>query len=970
MKNKLFPILFFSVVYFSFFAQSQTDSIKVLNEIKGTITDESTNEPLIGAIVSYENGKGVTTDVDGNFKLNLPNGSYELKLTYVGYKSLTKKIKINGSSQVLNFKMASSTTLDEVEVAADVAKIRETPVAVSNISAQQIKEELGARDLPMLLNSTPGVYATQQGGGAGDARVNIRGFDQRYVAVLVDGVPVNDMENGQVYWSNWSGLSEVTKNLQVQRGLGASRLAIPSVGGVMNIITSSIDEKRYFVVKSDLGTNNYQRVGIGFNSGILKNKFGITLSGSYTGGDGWVDKTWQKAWSYFAKITYRINDKSLLVLGVSGAPQSHAQKTTLINMAYYDRDFAVQQGINADSIYANTINKFTNSTYGARGLQYNPDWGYVNGKVVNTKVNYFHKPLFNLSYFLTINPRLTYSNVFYVSLGRGGGTSLSNSINYDKNGNGQLLLQQVYDKNITTAPWLVPNLKQASNFIYSSINNHDWAGLLSTLKYQVNKNLHFIGGIDGRYYSGTHYQTPYDLLGADYVQQPISKDKSLNPLPTKDPYSYVKKVGDKINYYYQSKVTWLGLFTQLEYKTDKISAFLTLTGSQTSFQSINYFEKKDVVFDKKHIAHNALGYGDTLYYDGQNYGVRSNVNPVTQNGDGSITFLDNLTNKNVTIGSNYSIYHMNSAQARVNTTDVKYFYGYTAKGGLNYKITENHNVFVNVGYLNVTPKFSNVFDRSGVQLSNITNQFITAAELGYGIKYSNLAVNVNGYITKWDNKPLDFGATTYDKSGNPIYYNIPGVDAILKGIELDYSIRITKFLKVEGFGMLADWRWNSGGIAYVFAQDGTLTDSVLFNAKGVHLGNSPQQQLGGSLRFEFKGFYIKPQYTYFNKMYAQFDPTAFQYAKTSSDYRGKGYDSWKTPGYGLFDLFIGYKINSDKVNVTITASMNNVLSTTYLTDASFPSTSSGIYPDKYNALNSYGFMGQGRRINLGVRITF
>ena len=96
----------------------------------------------------------------------------------------------------------------------------------------------------MVLNSTPGVYATQQGGGDGDARITIRGFNQRNVAVMIDGIPVNDMENGWVYWSNWFGLDAVTSNIQVQRGLGASKIAIPSVGGTMNLLTKGIDSRK------------------------------------------------------------------------------------------------------------------------------------------------------------------------------------------------------------------------------------------------------------------------------------------------------------------------------------------------------------------------------------------------------------------------------------------------------------------------------------------------------------------------------------------------------------------------------------------------------------------------------------------------------------------------------------------------------------------------------------------------------
>ena len=70
-------------------------------------------------------------------------------------------------------------------------------------------------------------------------------------------------------------------------------------------------------------------------------------------------------------------------------------------MSYYDKDYAQKQGINTDSIYNVPLisgNPYTTANTGERGLQFNPDWGYVNGQVVNTKVNYFHKPLLNLPY--------------------------------------------------------------------------------------------------------------------------------------------------------------------------------------------------------------------------------------------------------------------------------------------------------------------------------------------------------------------------------------------------------------------------------------------------------------------------------------------------------------------------------------------------------------------------------------------
>ena len=136
--------------------------------------------------------------------------------------------------------------LDEITVTSnviDIAKERETPIAVSTISPAEISLKVGNLEFVEVMNNTPGVYATKQGGGYGDSRLSLRGFDQRNTSFLINGQPVNDMENGWVYWSNWQGLSDVASGIQIQRGLGASRLAVPSVGGTVSIFTKAAELK-------------------------------------------------------------------------------------------------------------------------------------------------------------------------------------------------------------------------------------------------------------------------------------------------------------------------------------------------------------------------------------------------------------------------------------------------------------------------------------------------------------------------------------------------------------------------------------------------------------------------------------------------------------------------------------------------------------------------------------------------------
>ncbi|MFN7690701.1 MAG: carboxypeptidase-like regulatory domain-containing protein, partial [Bacteroidota bacterium] len=129
--------------------------------ISGNITDAATGEPIIGAAVSTGEGKAIATDLDGNYKLKLGPGDYVVKVTYVGYPSTEKKVTVVDKWVTLNFTMETKV-LREVEVVSDIAIARKTPVAFSNIPIQKIQEQLGTQDLPLLLNSTPGVYATQQ----------------------------------------------------------------------------------------------------------------------------------------------------------------------------------------------------------------------------------------------------------------------------------------------------------------------------------------------------------------------------------------------------------------------------------------------------------------------------------------------------------------------------------------------------------------------------------------------------------------------------------------------------------------------------------------------------------------------------------------------------------------------------------------------------------------------------------------
>ena len=915
--KKVCILLFAVFLNLSIFAQS--------GEIKGVVKDLSTGETVVGASVLVAEGKVAITDINGNYSIKVDSGSYTVSISYVGFEPQKQKIKVGKKPVVLNFALETKT-LNEVEVVSDVAKTRDTPIAFSTISTKQIQEELGSRDLPMLLNSTPGAYATESGGGSGDSRVNIRGFDQRNIAVMVDGVPVNDMENGWVYWSNWDGLGDITRSMQVQRGLGASKLAISSVGGTMNIITKGIDSKKEISIKQEVMSDLTYKTGIGFNTGQLKDGWGITGAATKKSGDGYIDQTWVDAYSYFLKIQKRVG-KHLISLSGNGAPQRHGQRANGILFPIYDASFAQSLGINSDSVINN--NQYTNTLNGELGRRYNPFWGNLDGKPFNERINYFHKPQFNLSHFWNINKKLYLSTIAYTSIGKGGGTRLANSVPPDKN-TGQIDFDAIYNINSSNIDGLYSNnLHKSTNIIQSSVNNHFWYGVLSSLSYKIDTAWSALIGIDARYYKGMHYTEVYNLLGGDYYENHTNQNQPAGQFLGDPNFQYqMKRKGDKILRNYEGTVMWGGAFAQIEYKKKKWSAFATGSVSETGYQRKDYFKKKDIVLADTTLLQ-AVGFADTVSYNGVEY----------------------------TVGS---------AEARTSQTERLWFLGYTIKAGANYNINEHHNVFLNTGFLKLPPKFDLVFTSGNYENTKAKMQDVVSVEVGYGYKNKLFAANVNLYYTDWRNKPLSEFPTIRIAS-NDYYYNTNGLNEIHKGIELDFSSKFFRNVDIEGIVSIGDWTVNTSDEVYLFDINTDLpTDTILFSAQGVHVGDAAQIQLGGSIRYEVvKNFYVKARYTYFAKNYSKYNlldlqVTHFSSGAIKTDNRDR--ESWKMPNYGLLDLFAGYNFKYWKLRFNISAGVTNALNTLYISDA--------LNNYSFDATTAIGFIGMGTRFNAGLKITF
>ncbi len=572
--------------------------------VQGIVMDANSHETLVGATVVVEGTTaGITTNLDGSFTLIAPVGNQKLKISYVGYepKEISLTIK-NGATYNLgkiNLK-SSAIGLQQVNVLASVAVDRRTPVAVSTINSKTIADNLGTRDLPSVMVNTPNVYVTPTGGGYGDSRINVRGFDQRNVAVMINGIPVNDMENGWVYWSNWAGLGDATRSIQIQRGLGASKLAINSVGGTINIITKTSDMNKGGSIYMSTTDYGLMKQMLTLSTGKLKSGTSITFVGSHTAGNGYIDATWVKAWSYFLSVSQEINKNNQLVFTLIGAPQQHGQRN-----GYY---------------------MLTQQMYDKYGPKYNENWGWRGGEQLNERVNFYHKPQMALNWYWKINEKAHLATSAYYSFGTGGGSGPLGygAYKYEppKTSFGQYdwdAMGQINAGNIDTANARMVGAyyisrgdtvfeARSQHIIRNSNNNHQWYGLLSTLNYNFSDMWKLTAGIDMRHYKGEHYREVRDLLGGDYWY-----DRAFG----------ATKVGDKIAYWNDGIVSYAGVFAQMEYTKGIFNAFATGTFSNTWDTRIDYYNYTPGVGERSKTLSN-VGYDFKL---GANLNIseRSNV---------------------------------------------------------------------------------------------------------------------------------------------------------------------------------------------------------------------------------------------------------------------------------------------------------------------------------------------------------
>ncbi|WP_370003863.1 TonB-dependent receptor, partial [Winogradskyella sp.] len=547
--------------------------------ITGKVIDADMNSPLPGAnVIVKGTTNGATTDFDGNFTITANATSGEIIISYVGFA--TKVVKFNGDTNLGTITLEIDSSLEEVIVVGtgviDIAESRETPVAVSTVKGKDIQLKIaGNAEFTESMKNTPSIYVSNQAGGFGDSQLFLRGFNDTNTAFLLNGQPINSVEDGRLFWSNWAGMADVANAVQVQRGLGSSKLAISSVGGTVNIVSKTTEQREGGFVRFMGGNDSFVKGTVSYNSGVNDKGWAYSvLVDHWQAHRKYSIGTAGQGQNYLFSVGYKPNERNTFNFLLTGAPQWH------------DQNFSTDI-----------------EDYERYGEKYNPNTGFKDGERFTERRNYYHKPVANLNWDWDIKDNLDLSTVLYASWGRGGGTGMlgssSNRVRLDSNG--QVDFDQIVENNQAAADSNGYAGFSDAFVRRASVNNHNWYGLLSNLNIESGENWSFNVGFDGRLYKGDHWRQINDLMGLDGFVDNFRTDRPDDYVFTTtfeaNPWAALFNTADeseRTQFDYTENINYIGGFGQAEYATEKFSVFVQGALSTQSFQRTGRFTGRTV----------------------------------------------------------------------------------------------------------------------------------------------------------------------------------------------------------------------------------------------------------------------------------------------------------------------------------------------------------------------------------------
>ncbi len=725
-------------------------------------------------------------------------------------------------------------------VSTDSEKDMKQDNAAFTFTESQLGEDDDMTQNVIMVNSNTNLYTSNVGYLWSPVRFKFRAYGSQYNDIYMNGVQVNNLENGQFNYSTVGGMNDATRNQDAATPFEANSFGISSLGGSSNYdFRASNFAAGNKVTLSAVNRNYSARAMYTYGTGLTKNGWAFFGTLGYRWANmntAAVEGTFYNSLAYFMAVQKVINDKHAVNLATWGSPTERAQ-----------------QGASTDEAY-----------WLANDRQYNPYWGYQNGQKRASRVVNNYEPSALLTWDFKINDKMKLTTSAFAKYAMYSATRLNYngqnpapdywknfpSYNYDVwgavDGNktpedyaawaesrdfwqADIRNRQInFDKLYYTNQQLNTVGRDAVYWIEAKHNDHLATNLGSTFDWNIQKNSKLQIGLQLASNKGMHYSTMEDLLGGNtfhnvntYAIGEYASQASEIQYDMNHPNGEVK-VGDKMRYNYdivsQNAKLWASWVADKGISHNYLSAKIGGSQMWRNGHMLNGFYDPAKGWDEK------ASYGKS------------------QTG----RFLDG----GFKMGSTLNLGKGNAITM-----------------GVGYEARAPH---ASVAF--VSPEMNNNF------VSNLKNEKVASAELGYALNASWIRLNLTGYFThtydgtEWQN-------FYFDDVNSFTYVSMTGVEKNYYGAELGMKFKVTSSFDINLTGTLADAQYASNtNVNYMLSTKGTNNKDICYN-KGMRESGTPLAAASLGLSYRIKGWYLDLTGNYYDRIYLSYSP-CMRYGET------------------------------------------------------------------------------------------
>lgn len=707
-------------------------------------------------------------------------------------------------------------------------------VPVFTTGANLLENESQSQDISGLLQSSRDVYASQVGFNFSAARFRYRGYSSEHTNLLLNGIPVNDPENGWAIWSYWGGLNDMTRYPETRNGISSSQMTFGGLSGFSSIsLRPSSKRSGHRISYSSTNRAYRNRLMYSYNSGLNDKGWAISAClSARTSEEGYVDGTYYSAIGYLLAVEKEINSKHSLSLVNFAAPTVQGR-----------------QGIAIQETYELTGNNF-----------YNPYWGYQtqadgSQKKRNSRLRDNHKPYSALTHYWTINEKIKLSSTLYAVYGKTGNTNLNWYDAQDPRPDYYKYLPSYFiddpqmmasvqeswssnDPNTTQLNWDGMYNANYKNLYTVNNPNGDVGGVLtenrskyiveeyrldprqfglnSIYNQKLSEVLNLSVGLNIDHYTSQNYKLMDDLLGGDFwidVDQFAEQDFEDENIAQNDLLNTnnIIRKGDRFGYDYDIQVNKNNLFSQLEGKLKKIDFFIGVTASSTKFW-------REGKMQNGRFPENSLG-----------------------------------------------------------TSEKNSFVNYGTKLGVLYKITGRHFISLNGMFKTDAPFVRNAYvsPRTRDQIvPNLESTKSLGADVSYNVRYPNFKAKISGFYSQVNDQTWA-RSFYHDEYRTFVNYMMTNVDQLFTGIEIGLEKTIASTWQVSGAFTMGDYLYNSRPVATITRDNSQelIAENKTIYLKNYKIGGMPQTAASIGLKYNApKYWYIGANFNYFAEIYMPPNP--------------------------------------------------------------------------------------------------